>query len=99
MAVDFGTASGPIVPGKPYSLPVTARFLYGAPAAGLTGQGQMRLVIDPAPFPALAGYRIGLIRRDLRAGLPGPDAAGHRRAGTIDPGDRHSARARHDASR
>ncbi len=52
--------TGPIVPGTPYSLPVTARFLYGAPAAGLTGQGQMRLLIDPAPFPALAGYRIGL---------------------------------------
>ena len=81
MAVDFGAASGPIVPGKPYSLPVTARFLYGAPAAGLTGQGQMRLVIDPAPFPALAGYRIGLISetyapdfQDLT--LPDTDAQG-----------------------
>ena len=40
---------------------MTARFLYGAPAAGLSGQGQMRLVVDPAPFPALAGYRIGLV--------------------------------------
>ena len=81
MAVDFGTASGPIVPGKPYSLPITARFLYGAPAAGLTGQGQMRLVVDPAPFPALAGYRIGLISetyapdsQDLT--LPDTDAQG-----------------------
>jgi alpha-2-macroglobulin len=60
MAVDLGTTHGPIIPGTPYSLPVTARFLYGAPAAGLTGQGQMRLLIDPAPSPALAGYRIGL---------------------------------------
>ncbi|HEY2616524.1 MAG TPA: alpha-2-macroglobulin, partial [Acetobacteraceae bacterium] len=82
MAVDLGTASGSIVPGTPYSLPVTARFLFGAPAAGLTGQGQMRLVIDPAPFPALAGYRIGLVNetyapdsQDLT--LPDTDAQGH----------------------
>jgi len=82
MAVDLGTASGPIIPGKPYSLPVTARFLYGAPAAGLTGQGQMRLVIDPVPFPALAGYRIGLVSEtyapdatDLT--LPDTDQQGH----------------------
>ena len=60
MAVDFAPATTPIAPGKPYSLSVSARFLYGAPAAGLTGQGQMRLVIDPAPFPTLAGYRVGL---------------------------------------
>jgi alpha-2-macroglobulin len=60
MAVDIGPAPGPLVAGRPYSLPATARFLYGAPGAGLTGQAQMRLVMDPAPFPALAGYRIGL---------------------------------------
>jgi alpha-2-macroglobulin len=82
MAVDLGNASGAIIPGKPYALPVTARFLYGAPAAGLTGQAQMRLVIDPAPFPALAGYRIGLIdetyapdSKDLP--VPDTDAQGH----------------------
>ena len=82
MAVDVGPAPGPLVPGKPYALPVTARFLYGAPGAGLTGQAQMRLVIDPAPFPALAGYRIGLENetyapdsKDLT--VPDTDAQGH----------------------
>jgi len=60
MAVDLGPAAGPIVPGKPYSLPLAARFLYGAPGAGLSGKGSLRLAVDPAPFPALAGYRIGL---------------------------------------
>ena len=82
MAVDLGAGNGPIVPGRPYSLPVTARFLFGAPAAGLTGQAQMRLLIDPAPFPALAGYRIGLVNetyapdsQDLT--LPDTDAQGH----------------------
>ena len=82
MAVDVGPAPGPLVPGKPYALPVTARFLYGAPGAGLTGQAQMRLVIDPAPFPVLAGYRIGLENetyapdsKDLT--VPDTDAQGH----------------------
>jgi alpha-2-macroglobulin len=82
MAVDLGPVPGPITPGSPYSLPVTARFLYGAPAAGLTGQAQMRLVVDPAPFPALAGYRVGLDgevyapdSHDLP--LPDTDAQGH----------------------
>ena len=75
----------------------TARFLYGAPAAGLTGQGQMRLLIDPAPFPALAGYRIGLAERDLRARCQRPEGARYRRAGPRDGRHRHPARARHHA--
>jgi uncharacterized protein YfaS (alpha-2-macroglobulin family) len=82
MAVDLGPAPGPLVPGRPYALPVTARFLYGAPGAGLTGQAQMRLIIDPAPFPVLAGYRIGLenetyapASKDLT--VPDTDAQGH----------------------
>ncbi len=58
MAVEVAPA-GEIVPGQPYALPVTARFLYGAPAANLTGKATMRLVPDPTPPAALAGYRIG----------------------------------------
>jgi uncharacterized protein YfaS (alpha-2-macroglobulin family) len=60
MAVDLGPAPGPIVPGKPYALPLTARFLYGAPGAGLSGKATMLLAWDPDPFPALHGYTIGL---------------------------------------
>ncbi len=59
MAVE-ATPSGPLVPGQPYALPVTARFLYGAPAANLTGSATLQLTRDPAPPPALAGYRVGL---------------------------------------
>ena len=57
----------------------------------------MRLLIDPAPFPALAGYRIGLKNetyapdsQDLT--LPDTDAQGH-----VDAADRAAARAGHDA--
>ncbi len=82
MAVDLGPATGRLVPAQPYALPVTARFLYGAPGAGLTGQAQMRLVLDPEPFPIMAGYRIGLENetyapdsKDLP--VPDTDAQGH----------------------
>ena len=61
MAVETGTVPSVLIPGQAAIIPVTARFLYGAPGAGLTGKARMRLVLDPDPFPALAGYRIGLI--------------------------------------
>ncbi|MBN9564180.1 MAG: alpha-2-macroglobulin family protein, partial [Alphaproteobacteria bacterium] len=82
MAVDLGPAHGPIVPGTPYELPLAARFLYGAPGAGLSGKASMQLTVASDPFPALAGYRIGLVdetyapdSQDLD--LPQTDAQGH----------------------
>ena len=61
MAVEVGALPATLVAGQPARVPVTARFLYGAPAAGLTGEASLRLVADPAPFPSLAGYRIGQV--------------------------------------
>lgn len=60
MAVEFGAVPGPLVVGTPLAVPVTARFLYGAPGAGLSGRATMRLVTDPQPFPALEGFATGL---------------------------------------
>ena len=60
MAVEAGPAPAVLIPGQTVSV-ITARFLYGAPAAGLTGKATLRLVLDPDPFPALSGYRIGLV--------------------------------------
>lgn len=60
MAVEAGPAPAVVVAGQPTSLPVTARFLYGAAAASLTGKASMRLVVNPHPFPALEGSRVGL---------------------------------------
>ncbi len=60
MAVVFGAVPGPLRADAAYTLPITANFLYGAPAAGLTGHASLRLVVDPAPFLALSGYRIGM---------------------------------------
>ncbi len=61
MAVELPDAIGPLVAGTPLDVPVTARFLYGAPASGLSGNAELTLVPDPQPFPALAGYRFGLV--------------------------------------
>jgi hypothetical protein len=84
MAVEAGPVPPVIVPGQTAVIPLNARFLYGAPGAHLTGRASMRLVVDPQPFPALAGYRIGLAgeayapeARDLD--LPATDAQGQTR--------------------
>ncbi len=60
MAVDLGATPSELVAGTAASLPVTARFLYGAPGAGLTGRATLRLIPNPNPTAALAGYRIGM---------------------------------------
>ena len=80
MAVEL-TPAGPIVPGQPYALPVTARYLYGAPAANLTGRASLVLKPDPDPPAALAGHRVGLDGEDfapegLEIDLPVTDAQG-----------------------
>jgi uncharacterized protein YfaS (alpha-2-macroglobulin family) len=61
MAVEAGPLPAVLIPGQTAQIPVSARFLYGAPASGLTGKATMRLVLDPDPFPALTGYHIGLM--------------------------------------
>ncbi len=40
---------------------IDGRFLYGAPAAGLHGEGEIRLLRDEHPVPDAAGYRFGLV--------------------------------------
>ncbi len=36
-----------------------SRFLYGAPAAGLSGEAEAHITADPNPFPAFALYHFG----------------------------------------
>ncbi len=82
MAVEAGPLPPVLIPGQTTDVPVSARFLYGAAAAGLTGKATLRLVVDPDPFPALTGYHIGLVsetyapdQRDLE--MADTDAEGH----------------------
>ena len=60
LEVTAGPSPGPLVPGTPLRVPVAARFLYGAPGAGLAGSAELRLMLDPEPFDAWRGWRFGL---------------------------------------
>lgn len=61
------TASGqektPLIGEETRTVEVNARFLYGAPGAGLQTQGEARLRADRDPFPQYEGYQWGDQRR------------------------------------
>jgi uncharacterized protein YfaS (alpha-2-macroglobulin family) len=58
------------------------RFLYGAPAAGLPAEGELRLVRDEHPLPSESAYAFGIADETIPDSvqtltLPDADAAGH----------------------
>ncbi|MDW8398120.1 MAG: alpha-2-macroglobulin [Acetobacteraceae bacterium] len=65
LAVELAGDVGVLVPGTPLRVPLVARFLYGAPAEGLSGQAELRMTPDPDPFPGTApaaqGWRFGTV--------------------------------------
>lgn len=81
LEVNAGPAPGTLVPGQEMEIPVAARFLYGAPGAGLTGTAELRLSVDPEPFEAWRGWRFGLMDESFTPDLqvfdvPETDAEG-----------------------
>lgn len=54
-----GQESVPVAAGQERKIDVSARFLYGAPGAGLQTQGEARLRLDNDPFPQFKGYEWG----------------------------------------
>ncbi len=80
MAVTLGALPAVLAPGATVPVPVAARFLYGAPAAGLVGSATLALDAADAA-PALPGYRVGLVDEQfapqaIRSILPATDQAG-----------------------
>lgn len=59
LALSLGKPPAMLRPGEDLSMPVEARFLYGAPASGLGGEAELILEPDPAPFPKHKGFRWG----------------------------------------
>jgi len=58
-----------------------SRFLYGAPASGLTGEGVARISQDPTPFASYAGWQFGRVDDtfsdvDVQMTVPPTDANG-----------------------
>jgi len=60
LAVDLAKPAAPLPPGQVSAVPVSVRFLYGAPGAGLGGEGRVRIESDPSPFAGFAEYGFGL---------------------------------------
>ncbi|ATC33783.1 alpha-2-macroglobulin family protein [Caulobacter vibrioides] len=54
-----GQEATPLGAGDTRKVDVSARFLYGAPGAGLQTQGEARLRADTDPFPAYKGFEWG----------------------------------------
>lgn len=64
LKVELKAAQEILRPGEVASVSVSSRFLYGAPAAGLGGEGTMTINADPTPFDgiaALKGYVFGKV--------------------------------------
>ncbi len=59
LAVEAKVAPAPMRLGEVRPVDVSARFLYGAPGAGLATEGEARLKLDPAPFPDLKDFVFG----------------------------------------
>lgn len=82
MAVAIADPGRPLLPGTPLPLSLSARWLFGPPAVGVSGTAEVVVEPDPDPFPQLRGWRFGLAEEQaspLRFELPVPptDAAGN----------------------
>ncbi len=53
------TDKSPLRLGVTRSVMLDAQFLYGAPGGGLAAEGEVRVQIDPKPFPDFADYKFG----------------------------------------
>lgn len=61
IALDIaGDTTTPLRDRQTRAIEANVRFLYGAPGAGLTVEGNVRVEPDPKPFETFAGFRFGL---------------------------------------
>jgi uncharacterized protein YfaS (alpha-2-macroglobulin family) len=78
---DLTSLAASIAPNNPAAMKVAGRFLYGAPAAGLTLEGEVTITAAKER-PGFAGYQFGLADETVEAvkqsleDLPETDAAG-----------------------
>jgi len=54
-----GAEATPVLAGQSRRVDISARFLYGAPGAGLQTQGEARIRADSDPFPRFKGFKWG----------------------------------------
>ncbi|HJW41428.1 MAG TPA: MG2 domain-containing protein, partial [Rhizomicrobium sp.] len=68
-------------PGEEIKVRADSRFLYGAPASGLSGDGTAKVQVDGNPFPEFKDYQFGRIDDtfsavDVQMTVPQTDATG-----------------------
>jgi hypothetical protein len=59
LKVELSTDATVLRTGKTTAFDLSADFLYGAPASGLKVESDLRVTVDPNPFPAFAAYTFG----------------------------------------
>jgi alpha-2-macroglobulin len=85
LKVKLAPIAAALTPGEKLPIDVQGDFLYGAPAAGLHGQADLRVTRDPAPVAAAPGWQFGLADETVddktqTVDLPPADASGHTHA-------------------
>ena len=68
-------------PNEDIRVKAESRFLYGAPASGLSGEGTATIAVDAKPFPAFKEYQFGRVddtfqNVDVQMNVPETDATG-----------------------
>lgn len=74
LKVALRAPGAPLAPDRPATIGLSARFLYGPPAVGLTGEAEVLIVDDPTPFPEWSRYRFGLASDEQAVARAGGDA-------------------------
>lgn len=59
LKVELNSEQPILRPGQVNNFTISADFLYGAPASGLTVEADMRVTVDDKPFPDFAAYSFG----------------------------------------
>ena len=67
--------------GEDIKVRAESRFLYGAPASGLTGEGTAKITVDGNPYPEFSDYQFGRVDDhfadvDVQMTVPETDALG-----------------------
>ncbi|MEE4210915.1 MAG: MG2 domain-containing protein, partial [Parvularcula sp.] len=60
LALELSAEDSPIGIGETRMIEARARFLYGAPGAGLSVDGTARIETDPRPFPEFSSFSFGI---------------------------------------
>ncbi|MFO1248568.1 MAG: alpha-2-macroglobulin [Alphaproteobacteria bacterium] len=81
LKVNLTAVEKSIKPGGDFHVRVDARFLYGAPASGLSGDGEAAIAADADPYPQYHGFQFGRMddtfsETKVDLSVPATDAAG-----------------------